>query len=269
MLVLALKLLLAPALVVASTLAGRRWGASLTGMLVALPVVAGPILLVAHLEHGAAFSAAAARSALLGLVSLAVFAVAFARLASRLAWPGTLALSWVACLAVDVLLVRWHVGPAPGLVAALLGCAVGTRLLPRVDDDAPAAAPAPPSWDLPARAGATAALVLAVTGAAATLGPAVTGVLAPFPIASSVVAAFVLAQRGVPATVATLRGLLLGLVGFAVFCATVAVLAEQAAVGLVFGTALALSLLTQVVVRWAASPARRATSRQDSPALGA
>ena len=94
-----------------------------------------------------------------------------------------------------------------------------------------------------------AALVLAVTGAAAALGPAVTGVLAPFPVASSVVAAFVLAQRGFPATVATLRGLLRGLVGFAAFCATVAVLAERAAVGVVFAVALVLSLLTQVVVR--------------------
>ena len=39
-----LKLLLAPALVVASSLAGRRWGPAPAGTLVALPVVAGPIL---------------------------------------------------------------------------------------------------------------------------------------------------------------------------------------------------------------------------------
>lgn len=265
MLVLALKLLLAPGLVVASTLAGRRWGPALTGTLVALPVVAGPILLVAHLEHGPAFSAAAARSALLGLVSLAVFAVVFARLAGHVPWPGTLALGWVACLAADVLLVRWHVGPALGLAAALLGCAVGTALLPRSTSPV-AGAPAPraPWWDLPARAAATAGLVLAVTGAAAALGPALTGVLAPFPVASSVVAAFVLAQHGVAATVATLRGLLRGLVGFAVFCAAVAVLADRAPVAVTFGVALVLSLATQLVVQ-AAVRGRSARAADPAP----
>jgi hypothetical protein len=40
------KLLLAPALVVASSLAGRRWGARMVGVLVALPLVAGPILAI-------------------------------------------------------------------------------------------------------------------------------------------------------------------------------------------------------------------------------
>ena len=46
MTVLALKLLLAPLLVVASSLAGRRWGPRLAGILVVLPIVAGPILLI-------------------------------------------------------------------------------------------------------------------------------------------------------------------------------------------------------------------------------
>jgi hypothetical protein len=44
--VLALKLLLGPLLVVASSLAGRRWGSWVAGILVVLPIVAGPILLI-------------------------------------------------------------------------------------------------------------------------------------------------------------------------------------------------------------------------------
>jgi hypothetical protein len=250
-LVLALKLLLAPGLVVASTVAGRRWGVAVAGTLVALPVVAGPILLVAHVEQGPAFAATAARSALLGIVSLAVFAVVLARLAARLPWPGTLALSWAACLVVDLLVVRWHVGPALGLAVAVAGCVAGTALLPYVPPHAASPgvpAPSPPRWDLPARAAATAALVLAVTGAAATLGPAATGVLAPFPVATSVVAAFVLAQHGAPATIAAMRGLLGGLVGFAVFCTTVAVLADEATTWFTYTAALVLALATQLAV---------------------
>jgi hypothetical protein len=55
--ILALKLLLAPMLVVASSLAGRRWGPRLAGILVVLPIVAGPILLILYLEHGGRFAA--------------------------------------------------------------------------------------------------------------------------------------------------------------------------------------------------------------------
>lgn len=44
-----LKLVLAPALVVVSSLAGRRWGPELAGALVALPIVAGPILFITYL----------------------------------------------------------------------------------------------------------------------------------------------------------------------------------------------------------------------------
>ena len=86
---LLLKLVLAPLLVVGSSLAGRRWGPGLTGLLVAMPVVAGPILLITYLEHGSAFVARAASASLLGLVSLAAFAVVFARVSRARGWGGT------------------------------------------------------------------------------------------------------------------------------------------------------------------------------------
>jgi hypothetical protein len=46
---LLVKLSLAPLLVVGSSLAGRRWGPALAGVLGALPLVAGPILLTVQL----------------------------------------------------------------------------------------------------------------------------------------------------------------------------------------------------------------------------
>lgn len=83
MTVLALKLLLAPLLVVAASLAGRWWGPRLAGVMVVLPLVAGPILFIVYLDHGSGFAARAARSATLGIVPLALFAVAFAYLSAR------------------------------------------------------------------------------------------------------------------------------------------------------------------------------------------
>ena len=52
MLLLLLKLTLAPGLVAAVTLAGRRWGPRVAGWLGGLPVIVGPILLALAIVTG-------------------------------------------------------------------------------------------------------------------------------------------------------------------------------------------------------------------------
>lgn len=157
-----LKLLLAPALVVASSLAGRRWGPALAGTLVALPVVAGPILFITFLDHGSTFVADAASASLLGLITLALFAVVFARLSGILRWPGVILAGWIGCLAADFGFARVRVPPWAGLVLTLAATFLAIRVMPadRPYDRPPVSLP---WWDLPARAIATGALVLTVT----------------------------------------------------------------------------------------------------------
>ncbi len=75
MTLLAAKILLSPLCVVAVSLAGRRWGVAMAGMLGGLPVVAGPILLIETILHGHGFGADAAAGALLGLAALTAFVV--------------------------------------------------------------------------------------------------------------------------------------------------------------------------------------------------
>jgi hypothetical protein len=250
---LLLKLLLAPALVVGSSLAGRRWGAQVTGMLVALPIVAGPILLIICLDQGTGFGAQAATSSLLGLVSLSLFVVVFAWCSRSRGWVVSLLVSWGACLAAGFGLAQLVVPPVWGLVVALAASATAARILAGLDRaDAPptgAGEETRPWWDLPGRAVATAVLVLVVTGASGALGPNLTGVLAPFPIATSVVAAFALAQQGSAGAVLTLRGFLRGLFGFSAFCFLVAVLVEPLGVAAAFGIGLLGAVAVQLVWR--------------------
>ena len=109
--------------------------------------------------------------------------------------------------------------PAVGLILTLAATAIATQLMPATTHSETPTTPTDwPARDLPARAIATALLVLTLTGAAASLGPSLTGVLASFPIATSVVAGFTRAQHGPVPTIALLRGVLRGLIGFAVFC---------------------------------------------------
>jgi hypothetical protein len=243
--ILLLKLFLAPLLVVASTLAGRRWGPDVAGILVALPIVAGPILFISYQQHGADFAGAAANSSLFGLVSLAAFALVFPRAARRFGWLTSSAASWATVLAVDFALSVVHVTTLVSLAVTLVTTVTALIFMPRIEPELSSepVQPSSPLWDLPSRAVATAILVFAVTTASSALGPRWTGLLAPFPTAISVVVAFTHAQRGPAVAVRTLVGALTGLFGFAMFCLSIAALIRPAGgAAFVLGTAMAVSV---------------------------
>jgi hypothetical protein len=220
MIELVLKVALAPVLVVLATLVARRWGDRVGGIVIAVPVVAGPILLVLALEQGGAFVHEAAQAALLGIVAVAAFCVVCGRCLQR-GWPVAIAAGWLGYAVATVALAQFEPQLWPALAAALLAIVVARVLVrapsadivPRVDS---------PSWDLAARAGATVVLVVALTSAASALGPTVSGLLTPFPVATSVVMAFTIAQGGADAAARTLRGYLTGLPGFTAFFVLVA-----------------------------------------------
>src|SRR4051812_44183094 len=92
--VLVMKLTLAPALVAATTLAARRWGALAGGVGGGFPAVVGPILIAIDAEHGDGFAAHAGAGALAGLLSLTAFVVTYAWVARRATWPVALLVSW-------------------------------------------------------------------------------------------------------------------------------------------------------------------------------
>ncbi|HEX8714272.1 MAG TPA: hypothetical protein VF706_01790 [Solirubrobacteraceae bacterium] len=246
---LLVKLTLAPALVVGSSLAGRRWGHEVSGLLVALPLVAGPILLITDLEHGARFASRAAAASLLGLVALASFVVVFARVSRRRHWPFAVAAGWLAFLAVALGFATLAPPAGAGLAIALCAYAIAPRLMPPDPHLESTSDAELPVWDLPARALATAVLVLGLTGAAAGLGPTLTGVLTPFPISNTVLAAFVLVLEGPAHANAFLRGFLRGAFGFVAFCFLLAVLLVPLGTAGAFALALCGALAAQLVAR--------------------
>lgn len=207
--VLAAKLLLAPAFVVLASLVGRHYGSRVGGIVGGLPVVAGPILLVLALTHDRAFAADATRASVLGLVSLAAFVVVYAALVRRVAWPVALGAAIAAFLIGTAALTVLDLGPWPALLAAYAALALALLVVPRPRDGAPTG-DRRPSWDLPMRAAVAAAMVVALTAVSGALGPELSGLLSPFPIITSILAAFTQAQRGPEATLTLLRGMLAG-----------------------------------------------------------
>ena len=75
---LLLKLVLTPAVMVAATLAGRRWGGAVSGWLVGLPLTSGPLVFVLTLEHGRRFAGRTAVGSLSGAIAEAAFCVGYA-----------------------------------------------------------------------------------------------------------------------------------------------------------------------------------------------
>ena len=106
----------------------------------------------------------------------------------------------------------------------------------------------PPWWDLPARALAALGLVLALTAVSGALGPHLSGLLAPFPIVTSVLAVFTHAHGGVAQVGVLLRNFLFGFYGFAAFCFTLAIALPALASAAAFGLATAAALAVQATI---------------------
>jgi hypothetical protein len=234
-LVLALKLTLAPGLVAATTVAGRRWGPRVAGRPGGLPVVVGPILFALALEQGDAFAAEAAQGSLLGLLSLNAFVLAYAWAARRVGWAQALLAGWGAFAAATVMLDPLRVSDEVALAVVVAAFFLTEAALPRGRGEE--VAPHTPRFDLLLRTVCTAALVLGLTALAGVLGPRLSGMLAAFPVLASVLAAFTQAQAGAVAAADFLRGLVRGLISFALFCFVVAVLLPSAGMAVAFGAA--------------------------------
>jgi hypothetical protein len=243
---LALKLAIVPALVVALTLTERRWGPRVAGLLAGLPVMSAPTLFF----QGDAFAARASIAMLVGLAGIAMFCLAYAWASLRTRWWTSLATGWAAFGAITVALrdVSWTLTSALAVTAASF--LLVWTLLPRVHRKG--VARALPAWDLPLRALCGMIVVVAVTGLAHRLGPNLSGVLALFPSAIAVLLAFSHAQQGPSSAIGFVRGFLPGMWSSAAFCSVAAITVARA--GRSAGLLLAVSsaVLVQSAVWWAA-----------------
>ena len=249
--ILALKLVLTPALIAAATLVGRRFGPSISGWLVGLPFTSGPVSLFLALEQGTGFAAAAAAGSIAGVSASAVFAVAYAAMARRFAWPASLVVASLAFAAAVLVLRAAPLDsglplPLLALYAGGVAAAIaGIRLIPppRAIEEAPE----PPRWDLPVRMGVATALVILITSAAPLLGPQLSGLLTTYPVYAGVLAVFAHSQRGGGAATQVVRGLCYGILAFATFFLMIGVLVDRAGILSAFAAAAAGAIVVQAL----------------------
>ncbi|WP_322013709.1 hypothetical protein [Paraburkholderia sp. J12] len=211
---LVFKLVVTPLLLLAATLASRRWGETIGGLLVGLPLTSGPISVFLALEHGPAFAAQATAGSLVATVAQAAFCFVYCRLAP-FGWPHALIGACATFTGVAALL-QWSALQQTGLfLVAILAIALALGLMPR--NTARTGILAAPRWDLPARMALIACLVVGVTLIAPYVGPRVSGVLASFPFMAIILVIFAHRMAGPAAAQQVMRGMVAGLLSFAAF----------------------------------------------------
>lgn len=245
---LLLKLLLVPSLVAAVTLAARRWGPVLGGWVSGLPIVGGPVIAFYAVEQGTEFASQAAQGTMAALIAIACFSVAYAWLCLHLKWYEATLIGWIVFAVLTYLLYIFRPGVALGLALAVASVLLARLALPPAEPVA--ASGAGPPGDLVIRMIATAAMVLVLTALADRLGPALSGLLTAFPIATTTMVAFTQVQRGPAAVIAFFKGFLPALVGFALFCFVLAVALQPWGLLLAMTTALLAQFIVHGLVLW-------------------
>lgn len=217
--ILPLKLLMAPVLIAAATLAGRRWGPAVSGWFISFPFISAPISLILALQNGLDFAAQAAAGTLGGQVCCCAFSASYLLAAKKLPWWWSAPLAagaYFGCGAV------WNAYPQPLLPAFGLLVAVIFLLLAFIPRSAHQQQRGQaPWWDLPTRMITAVVFVSVLTSAAGALGPQLSGLLSSFPVMGIILACFTHAQQGNQAVHALLRGSILGSFAIAAFYLTV------------------------------------------------
>lgn len=255
---LALKLLLVPSFLAAVSLASRRWGPGIGGWLAGLPWVTGPILFILALESSEEFTAQAATASLAAVAPAIVFGAAYSHACLKTPPLAALAVALTAWFAVSTILSMLPVTLAVSLPIALASLLVARRLFPVIPPLG--AARAEPRYELPLRMLLAVLLTLFTTGVAEQLGSAWTGLVAMFPVLSTLLAAFSHRAQGPAYAIVILRSLATGLYGLTGFCLAMAALLPRVGITYSFLTAIASAALLQ----WATRPRRTITGEKSA-----
>lgn len=247
---LLLKVLVTPAIIGTASLAGRRWGHSISGWLIALPLTTGPITFFLALSHGPAFAANSAAGTLAGGISQAAFVAAYSQLAWRWKWPYALGAAVVAFAICTVVLEQVTLPVVPLCAMVFLVFILVLRALPRQTDPNEVEDVLPSRWDIPLRMLIATVFVVLLTALAPSLGPRLTGLLAPFPLFTTILIAFAHHQAGPAAAIKVLRGVLMGLFSYAGFFFVLATLLVPAGIGAAFAIAIITELAMQGIMLW-------------------
>lgn len=223
-----------PLLIALVTLAGRRWGHAVAGVLVGLPLTSGPTSVFLAVEQGHRFARAAAVGTLLGLTANVACTTTYYIALASLGPASSAAIAVLAFLLTAGGLSEVTSGPGLATSLGVIAALIGTVVVRPSDGTSRVASP---SWDLPLRMLTAGAVILLITAAARVMGPFWSGVLSPFPVFSLVLTVFAHRQSGPGAAADVMRGVAVGIFASLGFFITVAYLVDKVPLTMCYGLA--------------------------------
>lgn len=226
--IVALRLMLAPSIVLIAAIAQRRLGPLRGGQIIGLPLTTGPFLAVVGLEYGRAVAAHAAFGVIAGQAVVAGFCLGYGHLAVHVhplwALAGALTSSAVTGSAVVAIQPGWLAAVAAWsvVVAGLLTWPVRPAAGPSAPAAADEARPAQVVTQTVLRMAAVGVLVGTLAAAARIVGPFLAGILSAAPVILSVVVPATHRGAGPAAAADLVLGTLAGVPGAVAFTAIVA-----------------------------------------------
>jgi hypothetical protein len=245
MTLLLLRITLAPLLILAGSLAQRRWGQSIGGRLIGLPLTSLPLLFLLTLSDGSTFAAGAARASLAGGVAQCAWCLAYA-IAARRHRPGvSLALATATFAVLSLALDVFPVSTAVAATASAVAIVATLALWPPAGAAAPAARAG--RGDVPVRMAVAALFTLALTESAASLGARSAGLVGAFPLLTVVLAVATHRRDGAAALNRFLHGVMAGSFSVVAALVVIAVALPHAGIATTFGVAIVASVLAQLI----------------------
>lgn len=242
-LLLLVRMAVAAAFVVSASIITERAGPAIGALITTLPVSAGPAYVFLALDHDAAFIAQGALASLpinAATIFLSLTYVLLAQRHSVLVSCSVAIAVWLV-LAVTMHAVHWSL--AGGLLVNAVAFAIGVPLMQRFCHVKMPLITR--RWyDIPLRAALVATLVAAVVALSGWVGPAISGILALFPVVFTSMMLILHPRIGGPPTAAVIANGAWGLMGFGLAVAVLHVEVLQ------FGLAIGLSLALATCVSW-------------------
>ncbi len=235
------------------TIASKKWGNLVGGMIASMPWIAGPIMLFFTLEQGVDFAVNSVKGIMIGVVGVLAFCFAYIYSAIKYKWYVSLFFAYFAFVSTTVLLKTceslWELDA--WFVIAVVSSLIGIKVFPQVETQANSGQTL--KFDIYLRMIIITVFVTLITYLAKILGPTWSGILTPFPIITAILAAFTHYTQGVYGTSIILRGILTGFIGFASFLYLQAQLLPHFSIAMAFMigfvTNIIINLLMQFLVK--------------------
>jgi len=218
-----LRIFLTPILVLTIYLLQKKWGASVGGLFLGLPINITPFLIIIHLQESNEFFKDTIHGVFLGQIVLLIFAYTYSRLATRLNWWLTITLVTLITLSSSLILHYLNLSFSITLSVTFILYLVLRKTWPMTSSISNWQEPT--NWDLPFRLVVTSLTVFLLTTFSHLLGPIVSGTFSAYPIILTFLGSLSHRRSGPSHILKTLQGMTYSLpLSYAIFIFILAII---------------------------------------------